>query len=240
MADATTLTRRSALEGHYSAGDFGAIKDGTPGITLQERRALAIVHVDAWDDKATECAGAVEAACGTAPASANSKASEANGTAVLWVGPGRWLVTEAEKRDLPALITDFIGDLGVVTDHSHSRVCWRLSGPDLRALLAKGSTVDFDRFGDGDCLGTLLGHFTVTIQGRGEDSADLYGARSFAVDLQDWLVESGLKPGDRVAVVDDGRLLELGPHDDLVAGGGTYAELYDAWTRGLAGADRES
>ena len=38
---------------------------------------------------------------------------------------------------------------------------------------------------------------------------------------------------DRVAVVADGRLAELGTHDELVAAGGHYAELYDAWVRGL-------
>lgn len=36
---------------------------------------------------------------------------------------------------------------------------------------------------------------------------------------------------DRVAVVDEGRILELGPHDELVARGGRYAALFAAWTR---------
>ena len=40
---------------------------------------------------------------------------------------------------------------------------------------------------------------------------------------------------DRVAVIDAGRLAELGTHDDLVAAGGHYAELFEAWTAGLAG-----
>ncbi len=34
---------------------------------------------------------------------------------------------------------------------------------------------------------------------------------------------------DRVLVLDDGRLVEDGHHDELVAGGGTYARLYAAW-----------
>lgn len=37
---------------------------------------------------------------------------------------------------------------------------------------------------------------------------------------------------DRVAVVDGGRLVELGTHDDLVARGGAYAALYTAWVGG--------
>ena len=36
---------------------------------------------------------------------------------------------------------------------------------------------------------------------------------------------------DRVAVVDAGRILELGPHEELVALGGRYASLFAAWSR---------
>ena len=38
---------------------------------------------------------------------------------------------------------------------------------------------------------------------------------------------------DRVAVVSDGQLAELGTHDELVELGGAYAELFAAWTSGL-------
>jgi ABC-type multidrug transport system fused ATPase/permease subunit len=34
---------------------------------------------------------------------------------------------------------------------------------------------------------------------------------------------------DRVAVVDEGRITELGPHDELVAAGGDYAALWHSW-----------
>jgi ATP-binding cassette subfamily B protein len=34
---------------------------------------------------------------------------------------------------------------------------------------------------------------------------------------------------DRIAVVDDGRIVELGPHEDLLRRGGRYASLYRAW-----------
>jgi ATP-binding cassette, subfamily B, bacterial len=34
---------------------------------------------------------------------------------------------------------------------------------------------------------------------------------------------------DRIAVIDDGRLVELGSHDELVALGGHYAELFATW-----------
>jgi ABC-type multidrug transport system fused ATPase/permease subunit len=35
---------------------------------------------------------------------------------------------------------------------------------------------------------------------------------------------------DRVAVVEDGRVTELGSHDELLAVGGSYADLWDTWT----------
>jgi ATP-binding cassette subfamily B protein len=36
---------------------------------------------------------------------------------------------------------------------------------------------------------------------------------------------------DRIAVVDQGRIIEVGSHADLVAAGGRYAEMYQTWVR---------
>ncbi|WP_112262108.1 ABC transporter ATP-binding protein [Lentzea terrae] len=40
------------------------------------------------------------------------------------------------------------------------------------------------------------------------------------------------RDADRIAVVDAGRVVELGPHDDLVARDGTYATLWRSWHGG--------
>ena len=39
---------------------------------------------------------------------------------------------------------------------------------------------------------------------------------------------------DRVLVLHDGRLVEDGPHDELILAGGTYSRLYDAWIASTA------
>ncbi len=41
---------------------------------------------------------------------------------------------------------------------------------------------------------------------------------------------------DRVAVIDGGRLVEVGTHDNLVVANGHYARLYAAWLAGVGGA----
>jgi ATP-binding cassette subfamily C protein len=37
------------------------------------------------------------------------------------------------------------------------------------------------------------------------------------------------RDADRVAVVEDGQITELGSHDELVAADGAYAELWRSW-----------
>ena len=39
---------------------------------------------------------------------------------------------------------------------------------------------------------------------------------------------------DLVVVFEHGRIVETGAHDDLVAAGGVYAGLHEAWTRGVS------
>jgi ATP-binding cassette, subfamily B, bacterial len=51
---------------------------------------------------------------------------------------------------------------------------------------------------------------------------------------------STVRRADRIAVVDHGKLAELGTHDELLALGGRYAALVGAWERSQAGGSQQS
>ena len=183
----TVLKRRSALDGHWQAGTSGAVGPVGPGITLSLRTPLSMVQVDAWNT--------LSDIAGQALPTPVKAVEDATGRAILNTGPNRYLVVEPETDDLLATLETALGDTAALTGQGHARTVWRITGPNLRDLLAKGTTVDVDRMAPGDCIVTLLGHFSTILHCRTDDSADLYAARSYAVDVHHWLVESSLEFG---------------------------------------------
>ena len=165
--------RRSALEAHYRPGRHGVA--GREGVTLVERRGLAMAQVN----------GAPE---GEGPARLAAKTS--GDFTLLWTGPGQWFVVSdrASPAELVAQFEErFSSTDATLTDLSHARTVVRIAGGAWRDLLAKGCPADIDAMKSGECVASLLSHFTVVIHCVADDTADVYVPRSFGASLWDWL-----------------------------------------------------
>ncbi|MDP6346217.1 MAG: sarcosine oxidase subunit gamma family protein [Alphaproteobacteria bacterium] len=179
---AEIVERCSALDGVYRTGGIGR----QAGVTMAERRGLAITQVAAFPDTAMTVAGAIEEAFVLAPPMEPCLSTLGLDRSICWVGPQRWWLIG------PAVTLDLGAD-GAVTDLSHGRAAIRLSGPALRDLLAKGCSLDFHprAFRAGDCPQSAVAHIQCLIHCLDDGpTVDLYPARSYAVSLWQWLTDA--------------------------------------------------
>lgn len=189
--------RRSALEGRLRPGRYGA---GGEGVVLTERRLSASVQIEG----APAGGEALAAALGVlnldqAPEPRRSLARE--GRALVSTAPGQWLVlSDADApAALVARLAEALGASGATClDLSHARTVVRASGPELRALLAKGCALDLEAFAAGDAAATRLGPFTVLLRFTEDDACEIHVFRSFGLALWEWLCERALELGLRV------------------------------------------
>ena len=160
--------RRSALEGSYHVGRFGASEPDPPGIVLMECRPRSIVQVNG-----APAAGVLAGALGVPESDATPNRSfEAETVRFAWNGPGRWLAESAEHRpgELIELVDAALSDHGAsTTDLSHARTVVQVSGPAATDLLAKLCPVDVETMRTGDSAATLAGPFSVQIVRTGDE-----------------------------------------------------------------------
>jgi heterotetrameric sarcosine oxidase gamma subunit len=193
------VERLSALAAIRRPGSYGAIAPDGPGIVLAERHPLAAVQVAAPGEAVGD---ALAASLGVAPDPAANRSATHGATTILWLGPGRWLVVEPERRDLEALLRAALaGTTAAVTDLGNSRTTLRIAGTRCRELLAKGSAIDFHprAFPVGACAQGLLGHVGALFHAVDDaPSFDLHVARSYAQTVWEWLREAAAEYGYRV------------------------------------------
>ena len=178
MAD---IPRITALNGHITPGEFGAITNGAPGITLSECRPNSIAQVNGGGE-------------GSAPSSSDWVS--------LWNGPGQWLVvsnTLSSGELVSQLETTLADTRASVTDLSHARSVTRVEGTPVRDLLAKLCPLDIDSLRPGDCATSLFGQLTALVHCTGDECLELYVFRSFGLEMWEMLFDEALEFGVRVA-----------------------------------------
>ena len=191
--------RRSALAESLKPGLYGAGGAAGPGIEIRELRPLTIVQVAAFDVE--RAAVGIGAALGVAALPGRNGVATSSESAVLWTGPGRWIVVEPESRDLAGLLARHCpGDVAAITDLSHARTALRVEGPQVRALLAKLCTLDFDSaaFPTGTCAQTQFGQISVLLYCWAEHGFGAFVLRGFAVSAWETIIDAALEFGCRV------------------------------------------
>jgi len=180
--------RRSALEGHYRTGRFGARPEDAPGILLAECRPRSLIQVNG-----APATGVLATALGIPEADvAPNRTFRAGAVTYAWNGPGQWLA-ESDGQQSGELISQIDTALRAhgasTTDLSHARTILRVSGPASTDLLAKLGPIEVEAMRDGDSVVTLAGPFNVQIGKTGAGEFRLYVFRSFGLAM--WEVLQG-------------------------------------------------
>ena len=190
-------SRRSALEGHYRIGRFGARPEGGPEIVLAQCRPRALAQINGAPDTAVlaESLGGAEA--GATP----DRSFRTGEVTYMWNGPGRWLAESDEHtpRELVERIEAALGPHGAsATDLSHARTVLRVSGTAVEDLLAKLCPIDVEAMHAGDSAMTLAGPFHVQVVRSGDEEFRLYVFRSFGLAMWDLLLDEAEEFGGDV------------------------------------------
>lgn len=160
---------------------------------VTERRGLCLTQVIARAGQERELARMLGQELPLRP---NTAMAIGDGTMVS-LRPRDWLLV---RHDPAGRRGGFAVDLrrrldgvALVIDQSHGRVVLRLQGPASRSVLQKGIDIDLDRvaFRRGEVAQTGIAGMAVLVHAVADEAFDLYGNRSFALSLLDWLLEAG-------------------------------------------------
>ena len=190
-------SRRSALEGRYRIGRFGARPEGGPGIVLAQRRPRSLVQINGVPDAAVLAESLGGAGAGAAP----NRSFRAGGVTCMWNGPGRWLAESDEHppRELVERIEAALAAAGgSATDLGHARTVLRVSGAAAEDLLAKLCPLDVEAMRTGDSAMTLAGPFQVQVVKSGDEEFRLYVFRSFGLAMWELLLDEAAEFGGEV------------------------------------------
>ena len=189
--------RRSALEGHYRIGRFGARPEAAPGVVLAECRPRSMVQVNGAPEP-----GVLAEALGAPDADVTpNRTFEAGAVVHAWNGPGQWLAESADRSpgELVGHIEGALRPHGAsTTDLSHARTVLRVSGPAATDLLAKLCPIDVEAMRTGDSAVTLAGPFDVQIVKAGDETFRLYVFRSFGLAMWEMLQDEAAEFGAEV------------------------------------------
>ena len=188
----------SPLDGAIAAGLHGR-SDGPAGVVVTEMRSAGLASITARNDRRSALIAAVRAAYGV-ELPATPRHVLGHGMAFIWSGPDQWFAhaEHAPAAGMEATLAECVRDLASIVDQSHGRVVLRVTGPHVRAALAKGLAIDLHprSFQTGHAAATTIAHVGVHLWQR--DEAPTYEfavSRSLALSFWHWLASSSAEFG---------------------------------------------
>jgi sarcosine oxidase subunit gamma len=173
------------------------VSDRQP-IVLTERDTIAIATVIARKGQHDALSAAFQSHYGIALPAAGKRV-EGKGIALVWAGVDQFLaIVDAPMGDLEAELRAKLGATASVSDQSDGRVVLRLSGPHVRDLFAKGTTLDLHPrvFRPGDTALTMMAHIGVHLwQLDDQPTFEIAMFRSLSRGFRKWLAESAAEFG---------------------------------------------
>lgn len=191
------IERHSALEALLAqASQAHALAE--PGVTLAERRPLAILQVSAFASTQTEAASHLSAALNIALPTANRLTSNLV-LSVRLLAPGVWqIVGDAFATIQAETLRSALGGFATVVDLSHARTAITVCGVAAQRTLAKfcGLDLDLEQFPVNSATNTRFGHLGMTLA-RTDDanSFELLVFRGYAEHVFEQLIEAGAEFG---------------------------------------------
>ena len=186
--------QRSGFADAGVSGDNGQI-----GIRFTDRRGLALGQLFARTGKEEALARLLHL-----PLAPGCSATSEEHLA-LPLAPRQWMLLSEGGADgaFCRSITERIGDLGHVSEQSHSRVVLRVSGERARDLLCKGCRLDLHPrvMQPGACATTVMTQVGVLLHQVDDiPSYDLLIYAGFACSFWEWLQESAAEFGFETSV----------------------------------------
>jgi methylglutamate dehydrogenase subunit D len=171
------------------------------GVTVATREGLAIASIIARPGGEAALSILLETRFGLLlPASPRVVRGAAH--TCVWAGPGQWLLIAEQKEDFAVL-----ANVAAVSDQSDGRAALRISGPNVRDMLAKGCMIDLHpaAFPTGAAAVTSIAHIGVHLwrvdePHENEAIFDILVARSMTASFWAWANASAAEFGCRIAI----------------------------------------
>ena len=118
-------------------------------------------------------------------------------TRILWMGPYNWLVISDKKNIFDTFKNDFTDKDFAITDLSHSRTIIEIEGNLAREVIKKGSPLNINELGEGDCSNSVFHAITITLDFISDNPQVIrvLALRSFGESLHHSLTDACLEFG---------------------------------------------